>query len=119
MNRLSEEKGQQAIAMVLRYGSRISTLMMALGLGLMLLRGLGRGIPNTHRLSLWIAFAKLIHLDPGGLIEVGLLLLLLTPIFRILVAAVSFALQRDTRYVLISLGVLAVVLASFVLAIQA
>ena len=42
----------------------------------------------------------------------GALLLLATPVVRIVVALVMFARDRDWRYVWISLGVLAIVLAS-------
>lgn len=113
----SEEKGQHAIASVLRYGSGISTLIMALGLAVIILRGPGLSIPSIHRLHLRTVFSNLGRFDPVALIEFGLLLLLLTPILRIVVAAASFALEHDTRYVLISLGVLAVVLLSFAFAL--
>jgi len=109
MARLSEERGQEAIAAVLRYGSLAATLVMALGLALMLARGTGGSLPAYHRAQL---LPRLIRLDAAAVTECGILLLLLTPIFRIIVAAVAFALERDFKYVAISLGVLAVVLVS-------
>jgi len=118
MARLSQEKGEHAIAVVLRYGSLISTLIMALGLGLMLLRGPAPSLPAYHRMRLSVFFPMLVRFDPAAVTEFGVLLLLLTPLFRILVAMVSFALERDLKYVLIALGVLAVVLLSISYAIE-
>ncbi len=43
-----------------------------------------------------------------GLIQFGLLLLIATPIVRVVLSAGIFALQRDTRYVVFTLIVLAV-----------
>lgn len=118
MFRLSEEKGERAIALVLRYGSLVSTLIIALGLGSMLLRGPGTSLATYHRVRLSMLLSNLVRFDPGALTEFGVLLLLFTPIFRIVVAAVSFALERDLKYVLISLGVLAVVLLSISFAVE-
>jgi len=118
MVRVSEEKAERTIAWVLRYGSLTSTLIMALGLGLMLLRGPATSLAAYHRIRLSMLFSNLIHFDPAALTEFGILLLLFTPIFRILVAVVTFALEREHKYVLISLGVLLVVLLSVGLAIE-
>ena len=115
---LSEEKGERAIALVLRYGSLISTVMIALGLALMLRRGPNLPLAADHRLRLPMLVFGLLHLDPAAVTELGILLLLLTPLFRIIVAGVSFALERDLKFVLISLGVLLVVLLSISYAIE-
>jgi len=115
---IPEETSEHVIAGVLRYGSLISTLIMALGVGLMLVRGPGVSLPAYHRIRLSLLLPGLISFDPAALTEFGILMLLFTPVFRILVAIVTFALERDAKYVLISLGVLAVVLLSLSLAIQ-
>jgi uncharacterized membrane protein len=47
-----------------------------------------------------------------GLIQFGLLLLVATPVFRVALSVVLFALQRDRRYVVITLVVLCVLLYS-------
>ncbi len=118
MRKISEESGERAIALMLRYGSTLSTLIMGLGIALMLLRGPDAGIATFHRLQPSVLLSRLAHFDSAALAELGILLLLLTPIFRILVAIVTFALERDTKYVAISLGVLLVVLLSISLAIE-
>jgi len=118
MAEFSEEKSECAIAVALRYGSLISTLVMALGLGLMLLRGPATSLATYHRVRISQLLALVVRLDAAALTEFGVLLLLLTPLFRILVAVISFALERDLKYVLIALGVLSVVLLSISFAIE-
>lgn len=118
MARFSEERSERAIAGVLRYGSLISTLIMALGLGLMLLRGPATSLAAYHGIRLSVLLPLVVRFDPAALTELGVLLLLLTPLFRILVAMISFALERDLKYVLIALGVLVVVLLSISFAIE-
>jgi uncharacterized membrane protein len=52
--------------------------------------------------------------DSRGIIQLGLLLLIATPIARVIFAAVAFALQRDRIYFLITVVVLVVLLYSLV-----
>jgi len=103
-----EDRAQNAIAAVLRYGSSISTTVMALGLILGLLRGGGSLARPGSESSPAMLLSRALQFDPVGLAELGILLLLLTPVFRIIIAVVTFGLERDTKYVWISLGVLAV-----------
>jgi len=49
----------------------------------------------------------------------GLLVLLATPVLRIIVACLQFLRERDFRYALVSFGVLAIVVLAYVLGIQA
>jgi uncharacterized membrane protein len=48
------------------------------------------------------------HLRSEGLIQLGLLLLIATPMARVALAVVGFALERDRLYVAVSLIVLAI-----------
>ncbi len=50
-----------------------------------------------------------------AVVTLGLLLLIATPILRVAVSAIAFALQRDRIYTAISAAVLAVLLISFLL----
>jgi uncharacterized membrane protein len=50
--------------------------------------------------------------DGAGIIQLGVLLLIATPIARVVFAVVAFAIERDRLYVLVSLVVLAVLMAS-------
>ena len=50
------------------------------------------------------------HGDPAAVIQLGVLLLIATPVARVVLAAVAFALERDRLYLAVSLVVLAVLL---------
>ena len=52
------------------------------------------------------------RLESRGIIQLGLLLLIATPITRVIFSAVAFALERDFTYVFLTLIVLAVLLYS-------
>jgi uncharacterized membrane protein len=52
------------------------------------------------------------HLDSAGLIQLGLLLLIATPVARVVFAVVGFALERDRLYVVVSSIVLAILVIS-------
>ena len=52
------------------------------------------------------------HVSSEGLIQLGLLLLIATPVARVALAAVGFSLERDRLYVVVSLIVLSVLLFS-------
>ena len=49
----------------------------------------------------------------------GLLVLLATPVLRIIVACIQFLREHDFKYALVSLGVLAIVVLAYFLGIQA
>ena len=51
-------------------------------------------------------------LDPLALMQLGLLILIATPVARVLFAAFAFALERDWLYVVVSLIVFAVLMAT-------
>jgi uncharacterized membrane protein len=51
--------------------------------------------------------------DPGAIIEIGILLLIATPIARVIFAGIAFAYERDRFYVAISLVILMVLLMGF------
>lgn len=55
------------------------------------------------------------RLDPIATINLGLLILLLTPIARVISALIAFAIDKDKKYTLISLAVLTVLIISAVL----
>ncbi|HEY2858894.1 MAG TPA: DUF1634 domain-containing protein [Terracidiphilus sp.] len=53
-----------------------------------------------------------VHLDSGALIQLGLLLLIATPVARVVFAVIGFSLERDRLYVVVSSIVLAVLIFS-------
>ena len=57
------------------------------------------------------------HLESEGLIQFGLLLLIVTPVARVALAVVGFALERDRLYAVVSLIVLLILAFSLIHAI--
>jgi uncharacterized membrane protein len=57
------------------------------------------------------------RLDSAGLIQLGLLLLIATPVARVAIALVGFALERDRLYTVVSLTVLLILALSLIRAI--
>jgi uncharacterized membrane protein len=76
---------ERILARVLRLGSVVAGVLLAAGIGAMLLSGVGY---------------------PRRLIMAGLITLLLTPVLRVLVAAVVFCKERDWLFALFCLVVL-------------
>ena len=52
------------------------------------------------------------HVYDGGIIQLGLLILIATPVARVAFSVVAFALERDRLYVVVTLIVLAVLVFS-------
>ncbi len=57
--------------------------------------------------------ASAAHLDPRGIMGFGILLLIATPVCRVIFGVVGFAVLRDRLYTVVSLIVLGVLLFSF------
>ena len=114
----SHLRSERAITLVLRYGALISTLIMAVGSVLAAIRGIGL-VATSHSIHPGVLLSNVLHFDPLAITEFGILLLLFTPIVRIVVALLGFAMERDWKYTLISLGVLAIVLLSISFAVEA
>ena len=57
-------------------------------------------------------FQGVMQLNARAIIQLGLLLLIATPVARVLFSAIAFAIERDGMYVVITLVVLAILLFS-------
>jgi uncharacterized membrane protein len=112
-------RGEVAIARVLSVGALLSTLIMLAGVLLMVFRGDVGGVSGVHFVKLRELPPQLLRFNAEAITELGVLLLLLTPVARIVISVIGFAIERELKYVLISLGVLAVVLFSIAFAIEA
>jgi uncharacterized membrane protein len=75
-------------------------------------RSFAPGSPDVISLS-GIARSA-IHFDSLGLIQFGLLLLIATPVARVALAVVGFALERDRLYTVVSLIVLSILAFSLI-----
>ena len=66
-----------------------------------------------HSLDLSAIVQNALALNSLGIIQLGLLVLIATPIVRVILSVVAFALERDLLYVAVTVVVLAVLLYSF------
>ncbi len=69
-----------------------------------------------HTLDLTGIVQNALALNSIGIIQLGLLVLVATPIVRVILSVVAFALERDLLYVAVTVFVLAVLLYSFLAA---
>ena len=119
--RWSDQRVEESVGNLLRNGLLLATALVLAGAVIYLLRHGGeppvyrlfhgeppdlRGIPGIVDVALdWRG---------RGIIQLGLLVLLATPVARVLFSIVAFTMQRDWLYVGITVVVLAVLLYSIV-----
>jgi uncharacterized membrane protein len=125
MNLKDPESMNIVIGKVLRYGVTLSALVILLGvLGLAAASGSSDSssfltydqgtIPHGtwYQVSLSSLASGLIALTPYAWIELGVILLIATPVTRVLISVFLFAAERDRLYVLITAVVLVLLLFS-------
>lgn len=93
-------------------GLILSTALMLVGLALDLT--LGREVPTAVP-DFGDIFNRVIALRPSGFLALGLLVLIATPILRVVGSIFAFLYERDWRYTGITLLVLGIVMVSLVM----
>ena len=116
---VTDQKLEVAIGRMLQAGVFLAAAVTLTGGILYLLRATGQRPDYTHFQGVAEALRTPAGIlrevrrgDANGIIQLGLLLLIATPIARVVLAAVGFAFERDRMYVVVSLIVLAVLLFS-------
>ena len=107
------------VGTLLRTGVIIAASVVLIGAVLYLARH-GHEIPNYASFhgepeslkSPVEIFQGVLHMSARAIIQLGLLLLIATPVARVLFSAIAFAIERDPMYVVITLIVLAILLFS-------
>jgi uncharacterized membrane protein len=113
----TDEKTEHVIGNLLRAGVLLSAFVVLTG-GIFYLAQHGMGHKAYHEFhgqpqylcTVDGVVASASKLDSHGIIQLGLLLLVLTPIARVFFSAISFGLEKDAVYVVVSLVVLAVLI---------
>ncbi len=117
--RMDDKRIEQIIATLLRVGVMLAAAVVLIG-GLLYLRRHHAAVPN-YRLfhgadSPFINLRNILHSaflgNSEGIIQTGILLLIATPVARVVFSVVAFALERDRMYVIFSLFVLAILMFS-------
>lgn len=114
---VSDYAVEQVIGRLLQIGVLIAAAVTLVGGALLLMQhgrspadyGTFRGEPDYLRSLSGIVHAALAH-DSRAIVQLGLALLIATPIARVAFTLVAFALQRDRVYVGVTLLVLALLL---------
>ncbi len=104
-------RAELAISNTLRGGVLLSATFIVLGLLLLVLRGTNS---STFPHSLPAVVQSVAQGNPRGIIVLGLLLLLFTPVLRVAVSLLTFALVRDWTFVGITTLVLIILVGSIV-----
>jgi len=106
----------RAMYLVLVAGMFTSSLLYLVGLGLFLL-----GQPSTlqatytHYSSFTQFWQGLVGLNPTAILMLATVVLIATPIARVIVSTWIFAANRDRKFLLVTFTVLAVLIASIML----
>jgi uncharacterized membrane protein len=116
---ITDRQVEQSIGILLRVGVLLAAAVVLFG-GILYLAHSGRMHANYHVFHSEPADLRTPGLTareafsgrPEAIIELGLLLLILTPIARVVFSVVAFARERDAMYVIMTLIVLTVLLYS-------
>ena len=117
MRRLSDYEVEQIIGRLLQLGVTIATVVVVLGAVLVLTRhwsmpvdyGVFHGDQSALR-SVGAVLHGAARRDPAAIVQLGLVLLIATPVARVALTLVAFAAQRDRLYVLLTTIVLVLLL---------
>lgn len=101
-------------AKVLRYGFLISAVTLVLGAAWSIV---DRHPLSTDVLPFQDIPGALADGNPSSLIDLGILLMMLTPVATVLVIAVDFFRLGERKFVTLSLGVLAILITSIVISL--
>jgi uncharacterized membrane protein len=114
---MSPERFRLVVSAILIVGVATSAAFIAAGLAGSFLVGwegslAGAGPVDRATSDFGILPRGLTTLRPAALVQVGLVILLLTPVARVVASVVGFALERDWLYVAVTAAVLAILLTS-------
>ena len=104
----------ELIGWILQTGVILSTALIISGFLLLLIHAGGFSSQRLLNFPQTLTDIQngLFHLRPQALIALGLIVLIATPVFRVAASIVSFALEKDRTYVIITMIVLAILLFS-------
>lgn len=112
---MTDERLEIFIGNLLRLGVLVSAVVVAIG-GALYLAQHGHEIVNYQAFRSELPELRnlpgicisALHLRSDGIMQLGLVLLIATPVARVALAVIGFYLERDRLYVMVSLIVLAI-----------
>lgn len=125
-----ERDVEQYIGKLLRYGVMLSCAITLFGGVIYLFQhkgvmvdyspvptGMAFGVEDYLR-ELNTIFPRMLDFDGAAIIQFGVLVLIATPIIRVAFSAFSFLIEKDYLYVVITLIVLAIIMANMLLGLH-
>lgn len=110
-----KEKVDIWVGNILLIGSYAAALLLVVGLAMLLFFGRTSAAHlESKPLSFPLFFSHLKEKNPLAFLNLGILVMMLTPLFRVITATLSFFLEKDYKYFLIASGVLIILLAGII-----
>lgn len=107
------EQTLRYVSTILLIGSFCAAGLLVLGLGMSLfLSQPPDGPAGSGGFSLFRSIEPLVRGEPTAFINLGILVMMLTPFMRVVVAAFSFLAEKDLIYASIAFGVMLILLAT-------
>lgn len=127
----NEQDVEQYIGKLLRYGVILACTITSFGGILYLIQSNGRmpdysSVPSgqpfpgvqQYLREFSTILSRVFDFDGAAIIQLGVIVLIATPIIRVAFSAVSFLIEKDYLYVAITLIVLCIILANMILGIH-
>jgi uncharacterized membrane protein len=115
----TERSLDRTIGRILQWGIGASIALLVIGVALMVLAGIDPLGPLPPPFDLAALVHGLVTFQPEAYLWLGLIVTIATPSMRVLASLVGFQRAGDRRMVLVSLGILAVIVASVAVASRA
>ena len=108
-----KEKTLKHVSNILLIGSFCAAGLLVLGLGMSLFQTQPQDGPaGSAGFSLFKSLEPLLRGEPTAIINLGILVMMLTPFLRVVVAAFSFLMEKDSTYAAVAFGVMLILLAT-------
>lgn len=119
-NKWQDTDVEQIVGQLLRYGVLTATLVAFIGGVVYIASHGGMPMPDYSKFTgegkSFTSYSGILKgalsLNAAGIVQLGVLLLIATPILRIVFSLVGFAMEKDRLYICITLLVLAIIMTS-------
>ncbi len=109
------EEVETVVSTSLRIGVLLAAAVMLIGLFLFLSTGESGYVDDVYPTNLLLILQDAVALKPYAVMLVGLLILILTPVFRVGISIILFLKEKDYLYARITAVVFTILIVSFLL----
>lgn len=109
--KMTKELVYRSIGTILKIGFYLSFGLLLIGVVLNFIQ------PTSYaNIFSPLSFVSLLNFDSLPILNLGIIVLIFTPLLRVLVALVSFWLEKDKKYSLVALGVFIILILGILIA---